>query len=92
MCRSSHSPPKKYPEPQRARDAVFHPRAVVVKPTPDLEGVFTSPGSGLLTPGSSYLLGLPMIRRSQWFFRLSSPVTAAGPRRIRTVFPAPKTH
>lgn len=54
--------------------------------------------AGLLASGSSYWPHLPANRRlrcfrkaetssSQWFTRRSSPVTAAGPRRIRTVFP-----
>jgi hypothetical protein len=42
--------------------------------------------AGLLAPGSPYSPYLPTVDR-QWFVRLSSPVTAAGPRRIRTVFP-----
>jgi hypothetical protein len=83
-------PPKQKPGPSGVRDAVFHPRSVVAAGAPFREGAATCPGSGLLAPGSSYRPNLPMIRRSQWSSRPSSPVTAAGPRRTRTVFPAPE--
>lgn len=42
--------------------------------------------AGILTPGSSYWSRLPDDFH-QWHKRLSSPVTAAGPFRIRTGFP-----
>ena len=42
--------------------------------------------AGLLAPGSLYSPRLPE-HDTQWRMRLLSPVTAAGPRRIHTVFP-----
>jgi len=42
--------------------------------------------AGFLAFGSSYLPGLP-IRMDSGVVRFSYPITAAGPRRIRTVFP-----
>jgi hypothetical protein len=55
----------------------------------------TDEWAGLLASGSAYSPHLPArLARDviatfagQWYLRLSSPVTAAGPRRIRTVFP-----
>ena len=43
-------------------------------------------GTGLPASGSSYLPRLPVLSDSG-MLRLSSPVTAAGPRRLFTVFP-----
>jgi hypothetical protein len=62
---------------------------VVLAPCP--RGRATAATAGLLASGSSYLPSLPIARRRQWISRRSSPVTAAGPRRSRTVFPWPSS-
>ena len=43
--------------------------------------------AGLLASGSRFHLPFPRSLDSQWIQRQSSPVTAAGPQRIYTVFP-----
>ena len=45
--------------------------------------------AGLLAHGSSYSPCLPIRRIGQWRWRVSSPLTAAGPRGICTLFPYP---
>jgi hypothetical protein len=45
--------------------------------------------AGLLAHGSSYSPCLPIRRTGQWRRRVSSPLTAAGPRGISTLFPYP---
>ena len=45
--------------------------------------------AGLLAHGSSYSPCLPIRRTGQWRRRVSSPLTAAGPRGICTLFPCP---
>ena len=45
--------------------------------------------AGLLAHGSSYFPCLPIRRTGQWRRRVSSPLTAAGPRGIYTLFPYP---
>lgn len=69
--------------------SIFHVhRMTSVRGSPD-----ESDGQvGLLASGSIYLPRLPIpagtVARALWLsMRLSSPVTATGPRRIRTVFP-----
>jgi hypothetical protein len=44
---------------------------------------------GLLAHGSPYSPCLPIRRGGQWHSRVSSPLTAAGPRGIYTLFPYP---
>ena len=59
----------------------------VLRLGPQSSRVFAYRTAGLLAPGSSYQPALPTTNRLQWICRPSSPVTAAGPRRICTVFP-----
>ena len=71
---------------RRKRRSVFVPRKTRMQ---------NDEWAGLLASGSAYLPHLPASQRrdefansrSSGFLRLSSPVTAAGPQRIRTVFP-----
>ncbi len=77
---------KKSPGLRRARGCRF-PSAGVSRPPPIRGGQGRRFGAGLPASGSSYLPRLPVPCGTVAFLRHSSPVTAAGPRRIRTVFP-----
>jgi hypothetical protein len=90
--KSSGGGPRGSRQARRSRHAAAQERSVFVPRKTRLQ---TDEWAGLLASGSSYRPHLPAPMaaertrqpRCSGQLRLSSPVTAAGPRRIRTVFP-----
>jgi len=81
-------PDKKIPTPhdKRCGDAVFHPQRCLYPSPQGNKQKSNIISAGLLASGSSYSPRLPILTNSD-VLRLSSPVTAAGTRRIYTVLP-----
>jgi len=83
---SPRSPRKKNPRTWDTRPGCRFPPTVQAAPPHPRERSPTASRAGLLAPDP--LLAAPSHPfRGQWRIRLSSPVTAAGPRRFLTVFP-----
>jgi hypothetical protein len=68
-----------------SRDSVFHPWFCPLDPIPTRASSTYVYGQVFWLPDQ--LTRRPSHPNGQWLYRLSSPVTAAGPQRIFTVFP-----